>query len=178
MPSVDMPHGADVEEVMCLAIGGLDSYDFHALEVIQCMAERRRGGETGVVGMQGLRGDAVWKALDAVAGSWAAGGWDPQLFAACLSRTQTLAQPESFSDRYPSRAQMQEWVKDPAVYRFEYADGLKATMLLMNGLVNDFTFAARLKGGGRAAVDPFLPAAESQRHVLGRVDVEGRKKPF
>jgi hypothetical protein len=144
MPSVDMPYGAEVEEVMCLAIGGLDSYDFHALEVIQCMAERRRGGETGVVAMQGLRGDAVWKALDA--GSWAAGGWDPQLFAACLSRTQTLAQPESFSDRYPTRAQMQEWVKDPAVYRFEYADGLKATMLLMNGLVNDFTFAARLKG--------------------------------
>ncbi|MFM9069551.1 MAG: hypothetical protein ACKOUR_19785, partial [Planctomycetota bacterium] len=28
----------------------------------------------------------------------------------------------------------------------EYADGVKATMLLMNGLVGDFTFAARLKG--------------------------------
>jgi hypothetical protein len=31
-------------------------------------------------------------------------------------------------------------------YRFEYNDGLKATMLLMNGLVGDFTFDARLKG--------------------------------
>ena len=41
---------------------------------------------------------------------------------------------------------MREWVKDPVAYRFEYADGLKATMLLMNGLVGDFTFAARLKG--------------------------------
>jgi hypothetical protein len=143
MPSIDMPYGAEVEELMCVAIGGLDSYDFHALEVIQCMAERRRGGETGVVAMQGLRGDAVWKAMDA--GSWAAGGWDPALFAACLSRTQTLAQPESFSDRYPTRDQIQQWVKDPACYRFEYADGTRATMLLMNGLVGDFTFAARLK---------------------------------
>ena len=35
---------------------------------------------------------------------------------------------------------------EPVAYRFEYADGLKATMLLMNGLVGDFTFAARLKG--------------------------------
>src|SRR5262249_19847238 len=34
----------------------------------------------------------------------------------------------------------------PVAYRFEYADGVKATMLLMNGLVGDFTFAARLKG--------------------------------
>jgi len=41
---------------------------------------------------------------------------------------------------------MREWVKNPVAYRFEYADGLKATMLLMNGLVGDFTFAARLKG--------------------------------
>ncbi|HEV3082701.1 MAG TPA: hypothetical protein VGY66_23155 [Gemmataceae bacterium] len=41
---------------------------------------------------------------------------------------------------------MRNWVKDPVAYRFEYVDGLKATMLLMNGLVGDFTFAARLKG--------------------------------
>src|SRR5947207_15660751 len=41
---------------------------------------------------------------------------------------------------------MREWVKEPLAYRVEYADGLKATMLLLNGLVGDFTFAARIKG--------------------------------
>ena len=41
---------------------------------------------------------------------------------------------------------MQAWVKDPVLYRIEYADGVKATMLLLNGLVGDFTFAARLRG--------------------------------
>lgn len=144
MPSIDMPYGAEVEEILCLAIGGLDSYDFHALEVIQCMAERRRGGETGVVAVQGLRGDSVWQAM--AAGNWEAGGWDPALFEACLCRTQTLAQPETFSHRHPTPEQIREWVKDPIAYRIEYADGLKATMLLMNGLVGDFTFAARIKG--------------------------------
>ena len=94
--------------------------------------------------MQALRGDAVWKAMNAV--SWSDGGWDPRLFEACLSRSQTLAQPETFSDRYPTQGQIREWVKDPIAYRFEYADGVKATMLMMNGLVGDFTFAARLKG--------------------------------
>jgi hypothetical protein len=144
MPAVDLPYGAEVEEVLCLAMGAVDSYDFHALEVLQCMAERRKGGETGVTAMQALRGDAVWKAL--AADSWAAGGWDPGLFEACLCRSQTLAQPPTFSHRHPSTEQMRAWVKDPVAYRFEYADGLKATMLLMNGLVEDFTFAARLKG--------------------------------
>jgi hypothetical protein len=139
MPSIDMPYGAEVEELLCLAHGGVDSYDFHALEVIQCMAERRRGGETGVAAVQGLRGPAVWKAMEA-------GAWSPQLFEACLCRSQTLAQPPTFSHRHPTPAQMREWVKDPVAYRIEYADGTKATMLLMNGLVGDFTFAAHLQG--------------------------------
>jgi len=144
MPSVDMPYGAEVQEILCVAMGGVDSYDFHALETIQCMAERRRGGETGVAALQALRGDAVWKAM--AAGSWQAGGWDRGLFEACLCRSQTLAQPPTYSHRYPTAQRMREWVKDPVAYRFEYVDGLKATMLLMNGLVGDFTFAARLKG--------------------------------
>lgn len=144
MPAIDLPHGADVDEIMCVAMGNIDSYDFHALEVIQCMAERRAGGETGVASMHAIRGDVVWNAMNAR--DWASGGWDPGLFEACLCRSQTLAQPESYSHRHPTPEQMREWVTEPVVYRFEYNDGLKGTMLLMNGLVNDFTFAARLRG--------------------------------
>lgn len=144
MPSIEMPYDAEITEMMSVAIGGMDSYDFHALEAIQCMAERRKGGETGVSAVQGLRGEAVWKAM--AAGSWNAGGWDPKLFEACLSRTQTLSQPKTFSHRYPTEAQIREWVADPIAYRIEYTDGTKATMLLMNGLVGDFTFAATIKG--------------------------------
>ncbi len=144
MPSIDMPWQADVEEVMGVSIGSIDSYDFHCLEMIQCMAERRRGGETGVAWVEALRGDAVWKAMRA--GSWDQGGWDPQLFQACLCRSQTLAQPDTFSHRYPTSAQIRQWVEDPIVYRYQYRDGLRATMMMMNGLVGDFNFAARVKG--------------------------------
>ncbi len=143
MPAVDMPLDAQAEELMCVAIGSMDSYDFHALEVIQCMAERRKGGETGVAAIEGLKGEAVWKAMDG--GSWERGGWNPRLFEACLSRSQTLAQAPTNSHRWPTRQQMQEWVKEPVMYRIEYRDGLRATMLLMNGLVGDFTFAAALR---------------------------------
>jgi hypothetical protein len=158
MPAVDMPHGEAVEEVMCVAMGRVDSYDFHALEVIQCMAERRKGGETGVASLQALRGEAVWKAMKA--GKWSAGGWDPGLFEACLCRSQTLAQPPTFSHRHPTAPQIREWVKEPVAYRFEYIDGLKASMLLLNGLVGDFTFAARLVGQSKPLSTLFyLPPA-------------------
>ena len=168
-----MPYGAEVEEVLCVAIGArgqlrLPRPGNDPVHGRAAPAAARRASSA----VQALRGEAVWKAM--AAGSWAAGGWDPRLFEACLCRSQTLAQPPTFSHRYPTAEQMREWVKDPVAYRFEYADGLKATMLLMNGLVGDFTFAARLKGRGRAALDAVLPAAQPERRLLGGADVEGR----
>jgi hypothetical protein len=145
IPSIDMPLDAEVEEVLTVGNGGVDSYDFHSLETIQCFVERRRGGEQGVVQLQALKGDAVWDAMSR--GRWASGGWDPALFEACLCRSQQLVPArEGFGHDYPKPADIRRMVASPVAYRFEYADGLKATMLLLNGLVGDITFAARLKG--------------------------------
>ena len=147
IPSIDMPWGADIEEIVSVGVGGIDSYDIHSLEGMQCLAERRRGGETGVVWIQALRGDRVWEAMDA--GSWEDGGWDPALFEACLCRSQSLTPADKNSRHtYPSRddlARLTSMGNPLVAYRFEYADGLRATMLLTEGLVRDITVAARLK---------------------------------
>ena len=86
-------------------------------------------------------------------GSWEAGGWNPRLFEACLSRSHMLAQGAenigAYTHRYPTDEQVRELVADPISYRITYKDGLRATMLLMNGLVGDFNFAAKLKGQER-----------------------------
>ena len=146
VPAVDLPLGAEVEEVMCVGEGRFDHIDFHSLETIQCMVERRRGGETGVVSVKAIRGKAILDAMNA--GSWDAGGWDPQLFEACLCRSLTLASArEGFSHIYPEVEEIPESLTGvPFAYRIEYADGLKATVLHLALLVGDTTFAARLKG--------------------------------
>ena len=41
---------------------------------------------------------------------------------------------------------MRRLVKDPVAYRYQHADGLKCTMMLLHGLVKDFTFAAFVNG--------------------------------
>jgi hypothetical protein len=164
LPPVDLPLGAEVEEATCIAPGGPDGYDIHALEAIQAMVERRRGGETGVVAVQALRGDAVWKAMKA--GSWDSGGWDPALFEACLCRSHTLGQArEGFNDRLSDADEVPRLVgNNPAIaYRCEYADGLKTTMLLLEGLVGDFTFAARLN----PAPSPSNPLPPGEGRVKG-----------
>ena len=139
MPAVELPLGAEIEEAMVVAYGPKDIYDFHALETLQCMMERRKGGESGVKSIHALEGEAVWKHL-------AEKTWSPELFEACLSRSQTLSQTEEFSHRYPSMELMKQLVETPICYQLEYNDGTRATMMLMNGLVRDFNFAARLKG--------------------------------
>lgn len=145
MPDIELPLNSEPEEILSVAFGPVDIYDFHALEMLQCVAERRKGGETGVKWMQATRGDDVWNML--AAGSWDQGGWDPELFTACLSRSQTLGQArEGFGHRYPDLHDMKQLVAEPVAYRFQYNDGLKATMLLMNGLVKDFSTAVKLKG--------------------------------
>src|SRR5262249_45064888 len=79
MPQVDLPADDRVLETMCIAFGGQDVYDFHAHETIQCMAERRNGGETGVKAVQGLKGENVWKLL--------ADKRRAELFETCLCRS-------------------------------------------------------------------------------------------
>lgn len=150
IPSLEIPRTAEVEEVVTVGIGGIDSYDIHALEGMQSMIERRRGGETGVAAIQAFRGDEVWELFDR--GSWEEGGFDLQLFESCLCRSHTLQQARQgvFNHAYPTREEMKVLAasdgSDVVAYRIEYKDGLKATMFLMEGLVLDMTVAARVKG--------------------------------
>ncbi len=139
-PSLEMPSGARVREAVCVFYGGLDSYDFHALETVQCMVERRNGGESGVKWMQAYRGEDFWKAHEE-------GIWSKDLVEAALCRSHTLKPArEGFNDILPSVADMRRLVKDPAAYHYEHLDGVKCTVLMMSGLVEDFNFAARLEG--------------------------------
>ena len=138
-PSIDMPLGARVREALCIAIGGVDSYDFHALETIQCMVERREGGEKGVKWLQAYRGDKFWEAHHEEL-------WSHELFEAALCRSHTLTPSrQGFNNIFPTLDEMKQLVEDPIAYQYEHLDGLKATMILMNGLVQDFNFAAHLE---------------------------------
>src|SRR5205085_3374530 len=141
LPSVDLPLGAEIESAVMVGVGGSDPMDFHALEGLQCMVERRRGGESGVKAVQFMEGDAVWKALDE-------GRISKDLLSAALSRSDTPLGLTVTDGRTQDlmAGQLRVLVTKPTAYFIEYRDGLKATMLMLNGALKDFNFAARLKG--------------------------------
>jgi hypothetical protein len=104
------------------------------IEFTQCLLERRRGGESGVLWVEAMEGDAVLAAMEA--GSWDAGGWDPKLFEAALCRSHALQQAvPSYSARFPSAADIRTLWNTPLCFRWQYKDGTRATMLFGNGLV-------------------------------------------
>ena len=77
LPGVDIPLGAQVEEAVMVGVGAPGGMAFDALEALQCMLERRKGGETGVKAVQLLKGDDVWAAGNA-------GRWSKDLLSSAL----------------------------------------------------------------------------------------------
>src|ERR1043166_7362476 len=77
-PPLELPARAKTEEAVSIHGGGLESYDFHGLEVLQAMIEARRGYEPGVARVEFLRGDALWKAAED-------GRWSKELAEAAMA---------------------------------------------------------------------------------------------
>lgn len=142
LPAVDLPYGAVVEDALMVGVGGSDPMDYHALEAMQSVLERRRGGETGVRRVQMVTGDAVWKARDE-------GRWSRQLLGAALSRTDSL-QGLSVQDGRPQALaegdEIARIAQDPAAYFIEYNDGTRATLLMLNGVLADYNLAVKVQG--------------------------------
>lgn len=149
-PSIDMPYDADLKESVCVAYGGVDSYDIHALETAQCMSERRRGGEVGVKSVHAMRGKRVWERLDADDC-----GATRKLVASALTRSHNLPVEGGF----PSGPVTYEWAKrtfpNPTAYFVEHLDGFRTTMLLTQ--IRDFNYAGYLASGEIVSCQMYLP---------------------
>ena len=151
LPEVDIPMGAQVQEALTVGVGGFDAMDFDALEAMQSMLERRKGGETGVKSVQLLEGSDVWANADA-------GRWSSELLSSALSRSDAplgLTVLDGRPQDLVGSGVLPQLVKDPAAYCIEHIDGTRATLLMLNGAVQDFTFSARVAGPGTVSTQFF-----------------------
>jgi len=121
-----------IEKAIAIGFSGLDIYGAHTLEVLQCMVERRAGGETGVSAVTCLEGDAVWEAA-------ARGDWSRELAEAACACIEN--KPEG---------SMEDHCENPTLFLIEYRDGLQGAILMLNGYVQDLAYAARVDGQTQA----------------------------
>jgi len=118
-----------IQTALSIAYAGLDSYGFHALETLQCMIERRVGGESGVAAVTCLEGDAVWQA--ARDGHWA----------------RDLAQAGVMAIRDRPSDELETLFHKPALFLLEHCDGFRSAVLMEaaeDAALKTFAYAARI----------------------------------
>lgn len=89
-----------------------------------------------------IEGQAVWEAGKK-------GRWSTDLLVSALSRSDTprgLTDEDGRTQDLVGTGEIFKLVEKPAAYFIEHNDGLKTTLLMLNGAVKDFNFAARVKG--------------------------------
>lgn len=152
-PSVTVPRNCEMVEAVQIGYGPFEGYGFHALESLQCLVERRRGGETGVRSVQCLQGEEMWRAMDR-------GAFSQSLMDAALERVPAHARGDM--------RKLTTAARDAGIFLIEYRDGLKAAVVMPNGWIHEgdgggFTCAIRLRGQDKPVsmqfylqnVDPF-----------------------
>ena len=113
-PARDLPAGSPIERALVVGHHTSEAYLFHAIEALQCIVERRRGGETGVTAVTALRGEQIREAEKR-------GDWSRPLLRAAL---RALDAPTKNLDQR---------IANPRTVFFliEYRDGLKATAAMI-----------------------------------------------
>ncbi len=131
-PELEPKAGVEWEGALSVGYGHFEVYGFHALEALQVMTERRKGGETGARAVECLEGRRAWEAARA-------GRWDRTLLDAALSKVPVKG---------PGK--LEEEDAEAVVYLIQYRDGLQAAAYMSPKHVREFAFAGRRKGRGEA----------------------------
>lgn len=137
VPAVQFPMNSPLVEAAQIGSGPTEGFGFHALEALQCLAERRQGGETGMAAVQCVQGPTMWEVFDQ-------GNWPRGLIEAALA-----------IEPYHVHGDYREVTSDPktgaALFLLEYRDGLRAAVLMANEWVIEgasafHIFAGRIQG--------------------------------
>jgi hypothetical protein len=126
---------------------------------MQCLMERRKGGETGVKSVQSVTGDEIWQAEKA-------GRWSKALFDAVVEHS-----PPPYAGKAPRPKVM---AKDAVFYLIEYRDGTKATIAMGTGFSHEFSCAVSINGIEKPFAVTFLgeenPPFRHFEHLLRAVE--------
>jgi hypothetical protein len=154
-PPLELPPEAVITSAISIHGGGVESYDFHALEVLQSMIEARRGGETGVASVRFVSGNDLWKAADD-------GDWSVPLAEAALAA--------ELGPGLPPLRELCESGKlggsPPHAILLTYSTGLKAAAVKIGDSSTRWDFACNLEGSDQPVATSFYVGPWQNRNLF------------
>lgn len=148
-PALELSADAGIDEIICIHGGPLERYDYHGIELLQSLAEGRKGGESGISRVQFLTGDSLFKAADE-------GRWSLELAEAAMAA-------EAASRKIPLR----EMIREPArAIILDYKDGLRGTVLSIGYSGVRWNIALRLKNDDKIRATYFYGGPWNNRGLF------------
>ena len=178
LPDVELAQAERLKEALIVVQGEYPLAELYAIDALLPTLERRAGGASGVREVRYAQGQDVWHLA---AASTATRSTDPLTPAAWHSRYPLLSAALSRSDSpqgdpvRDGRTQdllglglVPKLAKDPRAWRLEHADGLRSTIMVLDGVVNDINFAVQRADGSILSAQIFQPPPP-QRHEFSRL---------
>jgi len=151
VPAFKLPTG-QIDEAISIHGGGVESYDFHGLEVLQSLIESRPGGETGVASVEFLDGPALMKAADE--GRWSSGLLTAAMDAERARLVKGIGTEPKSNDK-PSHGIL-----------VNYSDGTKAIVAAIPETGTRWNFACRMKGSAKIHSTSFYVGPWKNRNLF------------
>ncbi len=160
LPQVDLPANAPANEALIVVQGLSPLAELHALDGLLPVLARRAGGEHGVRQVKFLGGRELWRAGDRREWSW-------PLLSAALSRSDSPQGDAILDGRTQDLVGLglvPKLATNPRGWLLEHTDGLRTTLLVLDGVVADFNFAVRLADGSNLSTQLFRAPVPAQEH--------------
>jgi len=167
LPQVEIPKGTPLKEALVVVQGKSPAAEFEGLETLLPLIERRPRGESGIRKVQLLRGNDLWKAGEA-------GQWSWPLLAAALSRSDSPQGDPVMDGRTQDLAGLglvPKLAREPRGWIMEHEDGMRSTILVLDGVVADYNFAVRTADGRMISAQIYRPPAPGEHHFTRLAEV-------
>lgn len=163
-PEIEIDIDTPIKNSIVIGGAGDEGGIFHAIDVLQCFVERRKGGETGVKSIQSIRGSEAWKWVER-------NPWAGKLL-------DSVAKSFDFKPGYFQES------PETNICVIEYNDGTKAAVIGGSGV--GWTYAGEIQGRNEPTIISMLGwagpydqyhASNAQPHWITEMMVT-KKEPF
>ncbi|MGV3686928.1 MAG: hypothetical protein ACO1NS_14975 [Daejeonella sp.] len=144
-PEIELEIDTPIKNSIVVGVAHDEGAIFHCIDFLQCFAERRKGGETGVKSIQSIRGPETWKWVQRHP-------WAERLL-------------ESVRKSFDFRPGYFQENKRPGLLVIEYNDGTQGAII--SGLEVGWTYAGEIEGKEDPTIVSILgmPGPFSQYHA-------------
>jgi len=153
LPEIEIPAGASIAEALIVVQGPRPLAELAGISGLAPILAHRAGGESGIRALQRHAGERVWRAAKDRQWSW-------PLLAAAISRSNTTQGDPVRDGRTQDLAGLgllPKLARAPRGWTIEHHDGVRSTVLVLDGAVADINFAVRWRDGTIVSAQLYRP---------------------